>query len=212
MHFGDRLDLLVNNAGLGIPVEHAQVKECWNSFKFTMQVNLMSAAQLTLLCAPLLKQTARNLREKEKYSSSADDDIGASTLNRQATTSVINIGSLAAHRPTQSLAAYGTSKCALDFYSKCMAVELAPYVRVNCINPGPVATKIIERAGFDLDQFREISNQLSPLKRLAEPTEVAHSVLFLADYERAGYITGASLTIDGGCVLIPLQWNFPATG
>lgn len=193
-HFNGRLDLLVNNAGLGAPVSRAQVDECWSSFKCTMQVNLMSAVQLTLLSAPLLEQTAR-----------ASAQVAPTT-----TCSVINIGSLAALRTTQSLAAYGTSKCALNFFTQCMAVELGPYVRVNCVNPGPVATKIIERAGFDLGKMRDACAQVAPLRRLASADEVAHAVLFLADPKRAGFITGASLSVDGGCALIPVRWSPPS--
>lgn len=195
-HFDGRLDLLVNNAGIGIPVDHTQVEECWQSFRRTMQVNLMAAAQLTLLAAPLLKSTAEKLRQR-------DSDADSLTC----TTCIINIGSIAALRPTQTLAAYGTSKMALNMYSQCMACELAPLIRVNCINPGPIATKLVERAGFDLNQFKQICAQANPLNRIGRADEVAQAVLYLADWSKSGYITGAQLSIDGGCVLSPVRWN-----
>lgn len=200
-HFGGRLDLLVNNAGVGRPVNHARVHECWLAFKSTLQVNLMAAVQLTLLAAPLLKTTAERLRQR-------NDETGAGAgAGAKCTTCIINIGSIAGLRPTQTLAAYSTSKMALNMYTQCMACELAPLVRVNCINPGPVATKLVERAGFDLDEFKRVCALVSPLRRIGGTDEVAEAVLYLADWTRSGYITGAQLNIDGGCVLSPVSWT-----
>lgn len=187
-HFEQRLDLLVNNAGLGLPVEHTKTEACYESFKRTIQVNLNSAVRLTLLSSGPLERTARDWCQGRP-------------------TSVINIGSLAAFRPTQSLAAYSVSKAALAMFTNCMACELAPLIRVNCINPGPVETKIIERAGFSLDMFKCASARVVPLQRIGHVDEVAEAALYLADSCRAGFITGAQLTIDGGALWSQLRWQ-----
>ena len=187
-HFSGRLDLLVNNAGLGLPVEHWKAEECYESFKRTMQINLFATVRLTLLFGEPLKRTARDCCQGRP-------------------TSVVNIGSIAALRPTQSLAAYSTSKAAISMFGRCMACELAPLVRVNCINPGPVETKIVERSGFSLDDFKLASQRICAMRRIGQPDEVAQAVLYLADQQLAGFVTGAELTLDGGALLAPLYWS-----
>lgn len=182
---GNKLNLLVNNAGIGQPVEHTQPEACFASYKRTIQVNLNSVVQLTTFCAEALKSAAELSGE---------------------TSCVINIGSIAGIRPTQSLAAYSTSKAGLAMYSKSMAIELAPLIRVNIISPGPVETKIIERAGFSLQGFREICKTIVPLGRIGYSDEVAEAALFLADSKRACYVTGVDLVLDGGAVVAPLRW------
>lgn len=180
-HFEGRLDLLVNNAGLCGHVSLDQPYECYENFKRTLQVNLNSACKLTLLAASALKETTQKYRD-----------------NRP--TSVVNISSIASARPLEDFA-YCISKCALSMLSNCQATQLAPLVRVNCINPGPIETKIIERGGKALDAFKAVMERMVPLERIGNAEEVAHSVVFLADAERASYITGAQLSIDGGA-----QW------
>lgn len=100
-HFHGRLDLLVNNAAFQMPVGHTQVEEFWRSFKTAMQVNLMAAAQLTLLAAPLFKNTTEKLRQQQPVDQKDSNPC---------TTCITNIGSIAAFRKSQTLAAYETSK------------------------------------------------------------------------------------------------------
>lgn len=184
--FENRLDLLVNNAGIGKPVEHTAGQLCYDNFKATLQVNLISVARLTLLAAPALKATAQT---------------------EKSPTSIVNVSSIAALRPTSSLAAYGTSKAALCMYTSCMAVELAPLIRVNCLLPGPIETKIIDRSGFDLNLFKAVTEKVTPLRRIGQPDEVAEAVLYLADQQRASFVTGAQLTIDGGANMAQITWD-----
>lgn len=177
-HFGQRLDLLVNNAGLTAPMSLENALECYENYKRIMAVNLSSACQLSLLAAGPLKRTA------ELYCD-----------NRP--TSIVNISSIAAIKPLEDFA-YCVSKGGLSMLSNCLAGQLGPAVRVNCINPGPIETKIIERSGNTVEKFKTLAEMVAPLKRMGHAKEVADSVLFLADSERASYITGAQLNIDGG--------------
>lgn len=184
-HFNQRLDLLVNNAGFGRPVSHTRPEECYDAFKQIMRINLNAVVKLTLLAIPVLKRTSAELS--------------------QGSCSIVNIGSISAMRPVTGLASYGVSKAALHTYTNCMAVELAPEIRVNCVSPGPIETKIIERSGWSLDAWKEASKSKTPLARVGQPEEVAQCVLFLADPLRAGYVTGANLVVDGGTSLAQIQ-------
>lgn len=176
-HFDSRLDLLVNNAGFGgvLPPDSTPAN-IYANFKRTLQVNLNSAVYLTLLAIEPLKSTAR-LTGKP--------------------TSVVNISSIGARKPFVDWA-YCVSKAGLNGLANCMVGELAPDVRVNTVAPGPVETKIIERCGQSLDAWKAMAEQLAPLKRIGQANEIAEAVVFLSDPERAGYITGTELTIDGG--------------
>ena len=97
------------------------------------------------------------------------------------------------------------SKVALDMYTKCLALELAPAgVRVNSVNPGVVMTKIQERAGVPkekLDDYVEKNKKLHPLGRIGEVDEVAEAILFLSS-SKASFITGNITPVDSGRNLV----------
>ncbi len=97
--------------------------------------------------------------------------------------------------------AYCVSKAGVDQLTRCAALELAPKgIRVNAVNPGVVRTEIHRRGGMkeaDYAAFLERSKQTHPLGRVGSPWEVAELILFLAS-DRAGWITGATYSIDGG--------------
>ena len=78
-------------------------------------------------------------------------------------------------------------------------VELAEYgVTVNAVAPGPVETERLGPAMHDMNEVYDYSpNRMTPLRRLAQPVEIAHAVLFLASDE-AAYITGHTLPVTGG--------------
>ena len=78
--------------------------------------------------------------------------------------------------------------------TKAMAKDLAPTIRVNAIAPGNVMTDMTKEAGEDVIKF---FNEQTPLKRSAEPEEIAKAILFLAS-DDASFITGELLVVDGG--------------
>jgi meso-butanediol dehydrogenase/(S,S)-butanediol dehydrogenase/diacetyl reductase len=80
--------------------------------------------------------------------------------------------------------------------SSASAIEAAPHVRINCIIPGAVQTPATERAIPD-KKMMEITKNSIPLKRIANPMEIAHPILFLLS-QNASFITAASLIVDGG--------------
>ena len=114
---------------------------------------------------------------------------------------VVNVSSVTGLRAFPGVLAYCVSKAALDQLTRCSSLELATKgVRVNAVNPGVVVTDIHKRGGMNEDSyaaFLEHSKQTHPIGRVGQPTEIADLVLFLAS-EQAGWITGATYSIDGG--------------
>jgi NAD(P)-dependent dehydrogenase (short-subunit alcohol dehydrogenase family) len=107
------------------------------------------------------------------------------------------------------LAAYGTSKAALEYLNRVLAAELvAEGIRVNIVIPGGMDTDFGERTvGMTReasDALRERIKSQVPLRREGQPEEVSSAVLFLASNE-ASYITGQSLVVDGGLTSFTYQ-------
>lgn len=104
---------------------------------------------------------------------------------------IINIGDWAGERPYTNYLPYCITKAGVIAMTKGLAKSLAPEVRVNCINPGPVMLP------DDLsDTEREDVIRKTPLRRTGNPVDVANAVVFLC--EGTTFMTGAMITIDGG--------------
>lgn len=110
---------------------------------------------------------------------------------------VVNIGSVHAEATKPGFAAYATSKAALHGLTRALAVDLGPKVRVNTLAPAATATSML-KAGFEgnAGAFAALKDA-HPLKRIAEPSEIARIALFLASNE-ASFLTGATIYADGG--------------
>lgn len=113
------------------------------------------------------------------------------------TGSIVNISSVAGLRGGQGSIAYAASKFAVRGMTKVAAREFARFgVRVNSIHPGAIDTAMLQQvAGFEGDAEQELRR--IPLRRIAEPIEVARLALFLASDE-SSYSTGSEFLIDGG--------------
>ena len=105
---------------------------------------------------------------------------------------IINMSSMAGRLGLLNGAAYGATKAALASLTQAWAAEFSPSgVRVNAVAPGPVYTRPEARDLFDA------LGATTPLKRAAQPEEIAEVVAFLAS-PRASYVTGAIVAADGG--------------
>ncbi|HET7697146.1 MAG TPA: SDR family oxidoreductase [Vicinamibacterales bacterium] len=115
--------------------------------------------------------------------------------------SVVNVSSVTGLRAFPGVLAYCVSKAGVDQLTRCAALELAPHgVRVNAVNPGVTVTNLHRRSGVDEEKyaaFLERSKTTHPLGRAGEPEEIAELIWFLAS-DRAGWITGETISIDGG--------------
>lgn len=169
------LDVLVTAAGiiLSAGIETTSLEQ-WDAI---MNINLRSVFQQMKLAVPFLEKTRGN---------------------------IVNISSVAGLRSFPGLLAYCVSKAAVDQLTRCAALDLAPKgIRVNAVNPGVVVTDIHRRGGMSEENyaaFLEHSKTTHPLGRVGDAKEVADLVLYLAS-EHAGWITGATYSIDGGRAL-----------
>jgi len=112
---------------------------------------------------------------------------------RAGASAIVNIVDVAAWQPWAHWSAYATSKAALLHLSRCLALELAPRTRVNCVAPGTV----IFPADWD-DARRATQLDKIPLGRAGSSEDVARAVRFLCEEE---FLTGACIPVDGGAGL-----------
>lgn len=169
-----RLDVLVNNAAFLIlgTMESIQIED----FDAMWATNVRGTLLLTKLAAPYLIETKGN---------------------------IVNISSIASLRQIEMFLGYCMSKAALDHFTRCIALELADKgVRVNSINPGVIDTNFHDSLGFEKDgpeyvAAMESYSEMHPIKRIGQTDEVVNAIAFMAS-ERASFITGAILLVDGG--------------
>jgi 2-deoxy-D-gluconate 3-dehydrogenase len=122
---------------------------------------------------------------------------------------IVNVTSIDALHPTsRGMAHYTTSKHALWGLTKCLALELGPHgIRANAVAPGPSLTegaveyiKAGAPQGIDIErQWAEAAGRV-PMRRWADPDEIARAVVFLAS-DLSAYVSGAQLVVDGGYLL-----------
>lgn len=129
-------------------------------------------------------------------------------MKRQQWGRIITMTSVSAKQPIDNLILSNTARAGVLGFSKSLSNQLAPYgITVNSVCPGYTRTERVEELaksfqekgkGTVKDFYRNIEKSI-PMARLAKPEEIAQAVAFLAS-ERASYITGVSLQIDGGYV------------
>lgn len=166
------LDVLVNAAGIiGFGTIENTTLDAWQEM---FDINVVSVFHLTQLALPHLKARKGN---------------------------VVIVSSVTGPRSFPGVLAYCASKSAVDQLTRCAALELADHgIRVNAINPGVVVSNLHRAGGLDEDKygaFLEHSKTTHPLGRVGNPEEVSDLILFLAS-NNAGWITGATVPIDGG--------------
>ena len=110
---------------------------------------------------------------------------------------IINIGSVSLKKSMAYAPSYSATKSAIESLTKSMAACWAEHnVRVNCVAPGMIAGKTLDKFKKEIDTEDHLLQRI-PLKRYGSPVEVAEAVLFLSS-EKAAYITGTTIFVDGG--------------
>jgi len=114
---------------------------------------------------------------------------------------IVSISSIAARRSAPAMGIYGIAKAGIEMMTKVLAQELAPFnIQVNAVAPGMVKTKFSEPFWSNSDIYNQIVKTI-PLGRIAEPSDVAHPVLFLCS-DASDFITGQTIMADGGASAI----------
>ena len=162
----DKLDVLVNNAGGLIKRQGVREYE-WRLMEDIFALNTFSAMMVTSLCLPLL-------------------DKGEDPC-------IINISSVAMRHGAPTATIYGASKSALDSFTRGIAKELAPGIRVNAVAPGVIITPFHDNVSTpeQIEAWREGN----PLKKNGDPAHIAKAIEFIINND---FINGETLDINGG--------------
>ena len=165
------IDLVVCNAGVweGAPIED-MTEEVWNK---VINTNLKSAWATTKACVPALK--------------------------KQRSGAIVMVSSTSGQRGEANYSNYSASKGGMIAFTKALASELCPRIRVNAVAPGWIETAMV-RPAFENDEYYQSVIKTIPLNRIAATDDVALAICFLlSDWSR--HITGEILNINGGSVL-----------
>lgn len=166
-----RIDVLVNNAGIG-DQSACTIDQSVDAFDRVLNVHLRGTYLMS-------REVARVML------------LGGSGA-------IVNLSSIAALGGIPGRNAYGAAKAGISAMTRSMASEWAGQgLRVNAVAPGYVRTELVakleQEGALDTDKI----NHRTPMGRMAEPAEIARSIVFLAS-SAASYITGATLSVDGG--------------
>ena len=166
-----KLDGFVSNAGITKPLPVKFINK--DDMERILSINTLAPIYLT-----------QKLCRKKKFNE------GASLVF------TVSVGGIYTTAPGNAM--YGASKGALQVFMKNVALEMAPKVRCNSVNPGMVHTNLAGRSYSEEDMTKDI--QTYPLKRYGDPRDVALAIVYLLS-DASSWVTGHSLIIDGGKTL-----------
>jgi 3-oxoacyl-[acyl-carrier protein] reductase len=170
------IHVLVNNAG--VTRDNLLFKMTELDWDLVMGVHLKGAF--------LMSQAAQKHFVEQKY---------GKIVNTSSTSALGNRGQ----------ANYSAAKMGLQGFTRTLGIELGPFgINVNAVAPGFIATEMTDataaRLKMDVEEFRRLSAESKPVRRVGYPEDIAAAVAFLASDE-ASYITGQTLYVDGGATL-----------
>jgi NAD(P)-dependent dehydrogenase (short-subunit alcohol dehydrogenase family) len=166
------LDVLVNAAGTiaNGTIENTSLSD-WRTM---LEINLEAVFALMQLALPHLEKSKGN---------------------------IVNVSSVTGIRAFPGVLAYCVSKAGVEQLTRCAALELAPKgIRVNAVDPGVVVSNLHRTGGMGEEKYQaflEHSKTTHPLGRVGQPEDIANVIVFLAS-DQAGWITGTSVSVDGG--------------
>jgi len=165
-----KIDIIVNNAGINIIATHDVIDN--QSFDEMIQVNLKAPLQIVQALSKQMKE----------------NNYGR----------IVNISSIWSMISKEGRLAYSSSKAAVNGMTRTLALELAPYnILVNAVAPGYINTDLTKQNNTE-EQIKNIISEI-PMKRMAEPEEIAELVYFLSS-DKNTYITAQIIIADGGYV------------
>jgi NAD(P)-dependent dehydrogenase (short-subunit alcohol dehydrogenase family) len=172
------LDVLVNNAGMMSPRKAVEdiTPDDWEE---AVNINLRAVYFCSKYAIPALRASNGN---------------------------IVNVASILGLRGRGAgTSLYCVTKAGVVNFTRDLAIELAPHVRVNCVCPGAVDTDMLQAVGKKLGAGNvkagyDILTQHRPFKRVASPLEIANAILYLAS-DLASFVTGSAHVIDGGATV-----------
>ena len=162
------VDILVTNAG-GLVARVATIETTAELWQEAYELNVLS----TVMCCKAV--------------------LPAMLAAKQG--AIVTLGSIAAHNGGTNAAHYAAAKGAVHTFTRALAKEVAPHVRVNAVAPGLIGTRFHDT--FSTPAKRQATVAQTPLAREGTPADVAAAVLFLAS-EAAGFLTGEIIEVNGG--------------
>jgi len=162
----DKLDLLVNNAGGLIKRQPAREYE-WRLMEETFALNTFSAMMVSSLFIPMLEK--------------GEDPC------------IVNISSVAIRHGAPTATIYGASKAALDSFTRGLAKELAPGIRVNAVAPGVIITPFHDNVS-SAEQL-EAWRKACPLQKNGDPIHIAQAIKFIMENN---FLDGETIDVNGG--------------
>ena len=167
-----RVDVVVNNAG----------RLLHGSLSSAARADIEDIFAIHVIGPTLMSQVA--LPELEKVNGS-----------------IVNVSSIVAHHPSPGSAYYGASKLAIEYLTRCWALELAPRgIRVNAVAPGPTESEVLLASGMSPESVARSKEREFPLGRWGLPDDIAYWILAFAD-PKAEWVTGQIVSVDGGAGL-----------
>jgi dihydroanticapsin dehydrogenase len=170
-----RIDVLINNAAVFVLRGIEASPEEWRQI---LDVNVMGPALVAKHAVPHMRKAGGG--------------------------AIVNLASISSFIAQPHFLTYNASKAAVANMTRCMALDLAAdNIRVNAVCPGAVWTQIVQRITREAGMDRAAADAhpdwggAHMIRRIAEPREIAHAILFLASDE-ASFITGENLMVDGG--------------
>lgn len=157
-----RLDVLINNISHRMQTKFDE-QDCIDSYHKTMDKNVHSVVYMSLAAFEWLKRSKG---------------------------SIVNVSSALDDRPSKYMFGYCMSKVSITMLTKCLAGDFAPFVRVNCVSSGPIASSILDDIGITS------TTQANSCQMSGKPEEVAKMIIYLASKDKAAYITGSRVLLD----------------
>jgi 3-oxoacyl-[acyl-carrier protein] reductase len=162
----DHLDVLVNNAG-GLIQRQSAAELKWELMERIFSLNVFSVMQISALCLPLLRKGTQP--------------------------NIINITSIAIRHGAPSATIYGAAKSAIDSFTRGLAKELAPDIRVNAVAPGVIETPFHEKVSTP--ERMKAFQEATPLQRNGQSSHIAMAIKLLIEND---FMTGETIDVNGG--------------
>uniref|UniRef100_A0AC35GC15 SDR family oxidoreductase n=1 Tax=Panagrolaimus sp. PS1159 TaxID=55785 RepID=A0AC35GC15_9BILA len=169
-----KIDVLINNVGIAFK-EGIKDHRSMENLDYVLHVNLKSIIHLTELAIPHLEKTKGN---------------------------IVNVSSIGSQKTSIAFPFYVITKAALDHFARNYAAILAPKgIRVNNLNPGVTKTAFVSRHGFPEDAIEKAAKDMKiPIGRWGTSEEMGEFLIFMAS-EKASYMTGQIINVDGGSLI-----------